>query len=535
MREFAQLLENLLYTSSRNRKITLLADYFRHTPDPDRGYALAALTGDLSFQHLKASVFKEALLGQVDPVLFELSYDYVGDLAETIALMWDGPSLKGERKTTSLSEWVKKREQIKKEDLISVIKQDFNHATSTERWAMIKLATGGLRIGVSARLAKTALAEYSGKPLERIEAVWHGLSLPYEELFQWLDGDLFEPEIKAEEVFHPMMLSHPIDEEKDFSECSPADFSAEWKWDGIRVQLGFNHEHQHVYSRTGDDISGAFPDLVESLEGNAVLDGELLVGHGGEALPFNDLQQRLNRKRVVKKHLVEYPAFVRVYDVLFLNGEDLRALSWEERRQRLEKWMKQHPQSRLHLSKVLPFNSWEELKNLREKGVDEEGHEGLMLKNRSSPYLMGRKKGHWYKWKRDPRVVDAVMMYAQRGHGRRSSYYSDFTFGVWKDETQTELVPIGKAYSGFTDEEMRELDKWVLKNTLKRFGPVSEVEREIVFEVAFDSAHKSNRHKSGIALRFPRIHRIRWDKPIHEVLEIQSVRQEFLGEPKRVL
>ena len=527
MTEFAQLLESLLYTTSRNRKISLLANYFRDIPDPDRGYTLAALTGSLNFNHLKASVFKEAILTQVDPKLFELSYDYVGDLAETISLMWEEGKAHERKKRVSLFVWIRKIEKTSKEDLVSVIVKDFNQATCIERWAMIKVATGGLRIGVSARLAKTALAEYSGKPLERIEAVWHGLSLPYHDLFRWLDGDLFEPEIKTEEVFHPMMLAHPVDAGKDFQEFAPTDFTAEWKWDGIRVQLGFNEEHQHVYSRTGDDISGAFPDLVESLIGNAVLDGELLVGHEGQALPFNDLQQRLNRKRVLKKHLSEFPAFVRVYDVLFLEGEDLRALCWQERRKRLESWMGR-PQSRLFLSEVLPFQSWEVLADVRAKGIDQEGYEGLMLKKISSPYLAGRPKGHWYKWKRDPRFVEVIMMYAQRGHGRRSSFYSDFTFGVWKDKTQSELVSIAKAYSGFTDEEMKQLDKWVLKNITKKFGPVCEVNHEIVFEVAFDSAHKSNRHKSGIALRFPRIHRIRWDKPISEVLEIGEVRHEHL-------
>ena len=511
MREFAALLESLLYTTSRNRKIALLAAYFRDTPDPDRGYALAALTSTLSFTHLKASVFKKMILTRVDPVLFDLSYDYVGDLAETISLMWtqdreQDPNA-GEH-LDSLAGWVEKVRQTSKEDLTLVLEQDFNAANSTERWAMIKLATGGLRIGVSARLAKTALAEYSGKPLERIEALWHGLTLPYEELFRWLDGELIEPQIKAEEVFHPMMLAHPIDEEGDFPKLSPADFSAEWKWDGIRVQVGFNAEHQHVYSRTGDDISAAFPDIVENLVGNAVLDGELLVGHGGNPLPFNDLQQRLNRKRVVKKHLTDYPAFVRVYDALFIDGDDLRALRWSDRRARLEAWMEQNTQPRLFTSEVLPFQSWAQLAEVRRQGVDEHGHEGLMIKAVDSPYLAGRPKGHWYKWKRDPRHVEAIMMYAQRGHGRRSSYYSDFTFGVWKDSSQSELVPIGKAYSGFTDDEMRELDKWVVKNIVKKFGPVCEVNHGVVLEVAFDSAHLSTRHKSGMALRFPRIHRI---------------------------
>ena len=279
-----------------------------------------------------------------------------------------------------------------------------------------------------------------------------------------------------------------------------------------------------MFSRTGDDIAAAFPDVVENVFGDGVLDGELLVGRDFEPAPFNDLQQRLNRKVATQRHLAELPAFVRVYDMLFDENADIRTLPWTERRARLEAWFGRHPQTRLDLSEVLAFSSWEELAEMRRRGADEHGHEGVMVKLRASPYVPGRPKGLWFKWKRDPNVVDAVLMYAQRGHGKRSSFYSDYTFGVWKGN---EIVPIGKAYFGFTDEELKQLDKWVRQNTIQSFGPVREVRKELVFEVAFDSAQQSSRHKSGVALRFPRINRIRWDKPAAEAATLDDM-QVFL-------
>jgi DNA ligase-1 len=279
-----------------------------------------------------------------------------------------------------------------------------------------------------------------------------------------------------------------------------------------------------LFSRTGDDIAGAFPDLVDNVFGEAVLDGELLVGRDFEPALFNDLQQRLNRKVATAKLMEEFPAFIRVYDLLFDGDEDIRALSWTERRRRLEAWFDRNPQTRLDLSQVLGFNDWEDLAEMRRRGAAEHGHEGVMLKLRQSPYVPGRPKGLWFKWKRDPNVVDAILMYAQRGHGKRSSFYSDYTFGVWKGN---EIVPIGKAYFGFTDEELKQLDKWVRNNTIQAFGPVREVRKELVFEVAFDSAQQSTRHKSGVALRFPRINRIRWDKPANEAATLDDM-QIFL-------
>jgi DNA ligase-1 len=522
MKKFAQLLELLALTPSRNRKIEAMTQYFASTPDPDRGYALAILTGALTFKNVKPAVLRDVVTAEVDPYLFGLSYDYVGDLGETVALIW--PHHGAQQDLPSLTELIELFNTTSKSELPKLIASLLTRAAINERWALVKLATGALRIGVNARLAKTALAEMSGKDLQQLEEVWHGIEMPYTELFAWLDGKGERPDIDHASRFHPLMLSNPIDEARDLAVLNPADFSAEWKWDGIRVQLIMARGSVSLFSRTGDDIAAAFPDIVDNVFGEAVLDGELLVGRDFEPALFNDLQQRLNRKVATAKLMEEFPAFIRVYDLLFDGDEDIRALPWTERRQRLEAWFDRNPQTRLDLSQVLGFNDWEDLAEMRRRGAAEHGHEGVMLKLRQSPYVPGRPKGLWFKWKRDPNVVDAILMYAQRGHGKRSSFYSDYTFGVWKGN---EIVPIGKAYFGFTDEELKQLDKWVRNNTVQAFGPVREVRKELVFEVAFDSAQQSTRHKSGVALRFPRINRIRWDKPASEAATLADM-QIFL-------
>jgi DNA ligase-1 len=519
MKRFAALLEILALTPSRNRKIAALATYFRETPDPDRGYALAILTGALSFKNVKPALLRDVVLEEVDATLFAMSYDYVGDLGETIALIW--PHRQMTEQLPSLTRLIDLFDTTPKADLPRLIAGLLTRPSIGERWALVKLATGALRIGLSARLAKTALADMSGQDLQEIEEVWHGLSPPYTELFAWLEGRAERPQIDHTARFHPLMLSNPIDEAKDLARLVPSEFAAEWKWDGIRVQLILDDQRVSLFSRTGDDIAAAFPDIVDNVVGQAVLDGELLVGRDRIPATFNDLQQRLNRKTATQKHLADYPAFVRVYDMLFDGAEDIRALPWSQRRARLVAWLAAHPQSRLDLSAVIPFVDWEDLAQIRRQGADEHGHEGVMLKLKTSPYVPGRPKGLWFKWKRDPNVLDAILMYAQRGHGKRSSFYSDYTFGVWKGN---EIVPIGKAYFGFTDAELRQLDKWIRANTTQAFGPVREVKKELVFEVAFDSAQESKRHKSGVALRFPRINRIRWDKPAAEAATLDDVR-----------
>lgn len=517
MKQFALLLESLVVTPGRNQKLAHIVQYFKDAPDPDRGYALAVLTGTISFKNVKSAFLKNVVLEKVDPVLFELSYDYVGDLAETIALIWPD---KEEGALPRLSDLVLELKDLPAKQLPALVTSYLSRASANERWAIIKLVTGNLRVGVSERLAKTALAEFGGKPIDDIERIWHGLESPYLDLFAWLEDRGPVPEIHRHKVFHPMMLSNPIDEEKDFANMAPEDYQAEWKWDGIRVQLVLGEEEQRIFSRTGEDITHSFPDLADTLKGTGVLDGELLVGTDFVPLSFNALQQRLNRKSVSIKLMGEYPSFVHVYDILFDGDDDVRDFPLIKRREKLEKWLARHSNERLDASTIIPYDSFDELAKIRVQGAEEQGHEGIMLKRKDSPYIAGRPKGPWYKWKREPRLIDAVLMYAQRGHGKRSSFYSDYTFGVWKGN---EIVPVGKAYSGFTDQELLQLDKWVRGNTVNRFGPVREVKKELVFEVAFDSAQESARHKSGVALRFPRINRIRWDKPVGEADNLDNL------------
>jgi DNA ligase-1 len=394
----------------------------------------------------------------------------------------------------------------------------------------LKLITGGMRIGVSSRLTKQALADYGGKDVTEIEELWHGLSPPYLPLFDWLDGRAEKPKNLAAAPFRPVMLANPTDLD-ELARYDPADYCAEWKWDGIRVQVTAERGVCRIYSRTGDDISGAFPDLLAAMEFDGALDGELLVGHAEEGGirtgTFSDLQQRLNRKTVPPKLRKQYPAVLRAYDLLQQGGEDLRPLPFEQRRERLERFIDTLPADRFDLSPLVPFENWDEIAAKRNNAPDPV-IEGLMLKRRDSAYVPGRPKGPWFKWKRDPFLVDAVLMYAQRGHGRRSSFYSDYTFGVWTGPADDPLlVPVGKAYFGFTDEELKQIDKYVRDNTVERFGPVRSVRAEpdhgLVLEVAFEGLNRSTRHKSGIAMRFPRISRLRWDKPPHEADRLETL------------
>lgn len=523
MNRFAALLDRLAYEPRRLGKLALLEAYFRETPDPDRGWALAAMTGALTFKNAKAGLIRNLAAEKTDPYLFGLSYDFVGDLAETVALMWPTDEARANAQLT-ITDVVEGLQTIPKAELPSVVANWLDRLDENGRWALLKLITGALRIGVSARLARTALARLGGNEPDEIEDVWHADAPPYTHLFAWLEGRSEAPSVSTTVRFYPPMLSHPIDPE-EFAPLDPADFVAEWKWDGIRVQAaaGKDAGGAHVarlYSRTGEDISGAFPDLVTGFDFDAVLDGELLIKRGGGVQDFNTLQQRLNRKTVNTKLMAEFPAFIRVYDLLALDEEDLRTLPFSERRAKLEAFVRDHPLAPIDLSEMISFNTWNELTAARADpshggaGIDAEAVEGVMIKRRDAPYLAGRPKGYWFKWKRDPMVIDAVLMYAQRGSGKRSSFYSDYTFGVWTDAG--ELTPVGKAYFGFTDEELIELDKFVRGNTENRFGPVREVThtkaKGLVLEVAFEGLQRSARHKSGVAMRFPRISRIRWDK-----------------------
>ena len=607
MNRFAELLDRLAYEPGRNNKIKLIAAYLRETEDPDRGYGLAAMTGALSFRNAKAGMIRQLIAERTDPALFALSYDYVGDLSETVALMWTstpprtlsapsplegwgGGSASGDQEippsriaesavtrvsdalwrsdlplkgggegrsawqpeqadlfdipkperllrndpSPTLAEVVETLSHLSKAQLPAQIARWLDVLDETGRWALLKLVTGALRIGVSARLAKTAAAMLGDKEPDEIEVLWPGLEPPYTELFAWLEGKCDQPVSSDPAPFRPAMLAHAI-EDGDLDALDPADFMAEWKWDGIRIQaVAGRDEHgamvQRLYSRTGEDISKSFPDLLPSLRRPGAIDGELLILREGRVQSFNVLQQRLNRKTVTPKLIQEFPAHLRAYDLLADESGDLRELGFAERRERLETFVAALEDPRIDLSPLVPFKTWDELIAARAesgRGDSEvaEAVEGVMLKRRDAPYVPGRPKGQWWKWKRDPMVVDAVLMYAQRGHGKRSSFYSDYTFGVWNGDD--ELVPVGKAYFGFTDEELTEIDRFIRRNTVAKFGPVREVTHDadtgLVFEVAFEGLQQSTRHKSGIAMRFPRINRLRWDKPPREADRLETL------------
>lgn len=525
MKRFGRLLDALVYTPSRNGKLRLLADYFAAAPDPDRGWALAALTDGLAQRQVKPALVRELVERRVDPVLFRLSYDYVGDLAETVSLIWPGDSARNAE--PDLSEIVDRLRLAGRTEVPGLLAGWLDALDATGRFALLKLLMGGMRVGVSARLAKTALAMIGEVTLEEIEEIWFGLEPPYLPLFAWLEGNAGPPAVDQRLAFRSPMLANPLDR-ADLELLDPADFRAEWKWDGMRVQLVAGGGEARLYSRNGDDIGAAFPDILAEAKFDAVLDGELLVlrlsHRQGEVAPFNDLQQRLNRKTVTARMLAEFPAHIRLYDILFEEGEDLRRLGFDARRRRLELWHARVAPPRTDLSPLVPFESWSDLASIR-GAARADGIEGLMLKRRDSAYAAGRPQGPWFKWKRDPLLADCVLMYAQRGHGRRSSFYSDFTFGCWRSgaEGAAELVPVGKAYFGFTDAELVEIDRWVRAHSTERFGPVRAVEPGLVFEVAFDSIQRSSRHKSKLAMRFPRIHRIRWDKPHAEADRLETL------------
>ncbi len=545
MKAFSALIDRLIYTRSRNSKLALIVDYLRHTPDPDRGWAIAALTESLDFPAVKSAMVRALLATRVDEELFRLSRHFVGDTAETAALLWpesihpspsgEGPGvgaiglaqgiepppptppLKG--RGLSVSAAVDALSAATRATAPAILASLLDRLDADGRYALLKLALGGMRVGVSARLAKQAFAQAFDVAVDDVEELWHAIPPPYAPLFAWGEGRAERPDLADVAFFRPFMLAHPLED----GTVDLADYAAEWKWDGIRVQIVRGGAETRIYSRGGEEISAAFPELVAAFDQDAVIDGELLVRgevQGGEAASFNALQQRLGRKTVSKKMLADYPAFVRVYDLLAVDGNDLRPLPWTERRRQLEAFVPRLAASHFDLSHVIDATDFDDLA-ARRAGARDAAIEGVMLKRRDAPYVAGRRAGLWYKWKRDPLTADCVMMYAQRGNGRRASFYSDYTFGCWSDEG--ELLPVGKAYSGFTDEELKWLDKFVRDNTLNRFGPVREVEKSLVLEVAFDSIHASKRHKSGLAMRFPRISRIRRDKPAEEADRIATL------------
>ncbi|MGC6517123.1 MAG: cisplatin damage response ATP-dependent DNA ligase [Candidatus Puniceispirillaceae bacterium] len=526
MKSFATLLENLVFSPGRNAKIAHLVSWLKATSGNSRGYGVAAITGDLSLPHVKGAMIRQLAASTTDEVLFALSYDFVGDLAETVSLLWPARQIHDQEKDGFvLGDMVQTLQNSTRKEAEERMRYYLDNLDQTQRWALLKLATGGLRVGVSARLMRVSLATAFDRAVEDIEEIWPLIEPPYEPLFDWLEGRAERPKSEGRAVFKPLMLANPL-EVSDRQSLSLQDFQIEWKWDGARVQLVSAKEGVRLFSRSGDDISSAFPELIQYPGFLGVLDGELLAGTKEQLGSFNELQKRLNRKKASAKMQAEQPVFMRCYDLLAYDETDLRQLALTDRRRMLEAYFASDSHTHLDLSPLISAPSWDELEAIKDQCRTDPLIEGVMLKRKNAPYQLGRISGQWYKWKRDPLFADLVILYAQRGHGRRSSQYSDFTFGAWQaSENGPVLVPVGKAYSGFTDQELRQLDKFVRDHTVAKYGPVREVEPKLVIEAAFDSIHLSNRHKSGVAMRFPRFHAIRWDKDIEEADTVDMLKK----------
>ncbi len=523
MRRFAQLFTALDQTTKTTVKVAALAEYFREAPEDDRLWTIALLSGRRPKRTVTTTRLREwaADRAGIPLWLFEEAYPIVGDLAETIALVLPPPANTSDH---SLTHWISDLRTLgtlDEEDRKPRILAAWDSLETTERFVFNKLITGGFRMGVSRKLMTRALAQATGLDeadlAHRLMGDWTPDTVSYETLIHTPDpaAGLSRP--------YPFYLAYQLDDDPG-SLGAPDDWQAEWKWDGIRGQLIRRGGAHHLWSRGEDLMTDRFPELAQSVDflpDGTVIDGEVLAWSGDAPLPFSALQKRIGRKTVPKKLLAEAPVILMAYDLLEDDGRDIRAEPLAYRRARLEALLGDLPGGLpFRPSPAVAFDSWAELARTRE-GSRNVGAEGLMLKRRDAPYRDGRKKGDWWKWKVDPLTVDAVMIYAQSGHGRRANLFTDFTFAVWSGN---DLVPFTKAYSGLTDAEFREITAWVRKNTLERFGPVRRVTPEHVFEIAFEGIHESPRHKSGIALRFPRMARWRKDKPLDEANSLDDLK-----------
>lgn len=515
MKRFARLFAELDQTTKTNAKVAALAEYFREAGESDKLWTIALLSHKRPRRTVTTTLLREwaAEAAGIPDWLFEESYPIVGDLAETIALILPPANTASDK---TLSDWiaiVKDLQGVDDEEKKRQILEAWQTLDRTERFLFNKIITGGFRIGVSQKLMTRALAQATGidEPLlaHRLMGDWTPDTTDF--------ANLVLADNPGENLSrpYPFNLAHPIESEVE-ELGRPEDWSAEHKWDGIRGQVILRGGELYVWSRGEELVTDRFPEFAafkDFLPDGTVLDGEILPWRDNRPLGFQTLQTRINRKTVSKKLLSEAPVIFKAYDLLEEEGEDIREKPFIIRRRALEALIvKNDIGGTLRLSPLVEFDAWEDLVSERENSR-EVGSEGLMLKRKQSPYLAGRKKGDWWKWKVNPLTVDAVMIYAQSGHGRRANLFTDLTFAVWHGN---DLVPFTKAYSGLTDAEFNELTRWVRKNTLERFGPVRSVKAEHVFEIAFEGIQRSRRHKSGIALRFPRIHRWRRDKPVAE-------------------
>ncbi len=523
MKDFAKLFSSLDQTNSTLKKVAALVDYFDVASEQDKLWAVAIL----SSRRPKRSVTTKQLrtwaaeLGGIPDWLFEESYSVVGDLAESIALILPEPTAESDN---SLTEWIavikdlKGREETEQRRCVEAA---WATQTRTERFLFNKLITGGFRIGVSQKLMNRALSQHSGIDGDvlayRLMGDWTPDTTTYQELLYSDDDSAINSRP------YPFYLANPLDSEAE-ALGEPDHWLVERKWDGIRGQIIVRQDEVFVWSRGEELITDRFPEyqpLATMLPHGTVIDGEILPWSNDKPLPFALLQTRIGRKKLTKSVLEKAPVIFMAYDLLEIEGADIRSRPMSDRREALEKLIANlSPNAILHLSPALGGLAWDQLREERARSR-ELRTEGLMIKRKDSTYKIGRKKGDWWKWKIDPLTIDAVMIYAMRGHGRRANLYTDYTFGVWQDD---ELITFTKAYSGLTDAEIRKVDHWVKRNTVERFGPVRSVKPELVMEIAFEGIQKSARHKSGIALRFPRIQRWRTDKPAEEANTLDDLK-----------
>jgi DNA ligase 1 len=525
MKLFASLFAQLDLSNKTSDKLSALKLYFSQAPDKDKLWALALFTHKRPKRQVTTTKLKEWCqeIAGIPEWLFQESYHTVGDLAETISLLLP-PGDSGDDRSltywiTYLQELEGKEEMEKKEK----IKEAWEMLTKNERFVFTKLMTGSFRVGVSQNLVTRAVAEaYDMEKTEvahRIMGNWSPEDIEFENLIlhENKEDNLSRP--------YPFYLAHPL-------EMSPEelgdvrDWQAEWKWDGIRGQIIHRAGEVYVWSRGEELVSDKFPELIDmgkSLPDGTVLDGEIIPFVEGMPLPFAILQTRIGRKNLSKKILQDAPISFIAYDVLEWENQDIRTRSMQDRRKILEHIKHNVDHDKLELSSPVETESWEDLAALRETSRSMMA-EGFMLKRKDTPYEVGRKRGGWWKWKVNPLTIDGVMLYAQKGSGRRADLYSDYTLAVWDGPT---LVPFAKAYSGLTDAELRQVDQFVKKNTKERFGPVRTVKPTLVFEIAFEGIQESSRHKSGIALRFPRIARWRKDKKAEEANTLSDLK-DFL-------
>jgi DNA ligase 1 len=523
LKHFATLFTRIDQTTKTTRKVAALAEYFQTAPEQDRLWTIALFSGRRPKRAVTTTRLREwaAERAGLPLWLLEEAYPVVGDLAETIALILPPPAHSADHSLTHWIDTLRALADLPEEDRKAQVLDAWNRLDATERFLFNKLITGGFRIGVSQKLMTRALAQATGRDeaalAHRLMGNWTPDSTSFADLV--LSDDAQDDASRP----YPFFLSHALEDDAA-TLGDPLDWRAEWKWDGIRGQLIVRNRQHFVWSRGEELMTDRFPELartVDFLPDGTVIDGELIAWQDGAPLPFNALQKRIGRKTVPKSLLRDAPVVLLAYDLLEHRGNDLRAHPLKDRRAQLNALVQtMPPESNLRLSPQIAFDDWTALAAIRATARENRA-EGLMLKHGDSPYLSGRKKGHWWKWKLDPLTVDAVMIYAQSGHGRRANLFTDFTFAVWSGN---DLVPFTKAYSGLTDAEFREITAWVRKNTQQRFGPVRQVTPHHVFEIAFEGIHVSPRHKSGVALRFPRMARWRKDKPVQDANTLEDLK-----------